>query len=84
MSSQFGLARLSNPLDEDGSCFAVLALSQECVVCREQRAGAMWALGPPYHAMVHKNCLPHFKLDGEYPHPHVISVMFKSSTHGRE
>ncbi len=52
-----------------------------CVHCRAPLTPApAYALGAPYHALIHKHCLPHFAYMGTYPHDLPVVAYARSTT----
>lgn len=56
---------------------ALLVLSLRCPVCRRDIAPPFVVIGDPYHAALHRQCLPHFAFDGVYPHDLPVAHMLR-------
>lgn len=53
-----------------------LVMSPNCIVCRlpiTEADGAFYAVDHPYYGCMHRRCSPHFRFDGEWPHPFPIA-----------
>lgn len=60
----------------DANSQVVLAVNEEvCHHCRRpfKKLQAVYAIGVPYHILVHHHCAPYLNTDNQYPHDKPLS-----------
>jgi hypothetical protein len=64
-------------------CYHVYVINPVvCVHCRAPLTpGPVYALGAPYHAVIHRDCLPYFPYTGRYPHDLPAMFYDRQPTH---